>query len=383
MLSQFDKTPYFVMRACLEYVRQGAIFETARRDGTVHDMLYEGLVHSLKGQAEAMAGQYSGWRADQNFPGYMVKFDAPVVVRAPVHLVPVMPDREILNKIWDLSRVVRTTATSVICLSGSNAVRRVVSVVGDIDFCEYVYDLDTDTPNSIDKKFDLSDCRLLSLRLGDFSEAIPWTLEKRRATQEVAAKLSPLDKIYSNGKFDYLAESGAFGIIETSNLVIICDDEGNSRSLDKTFAAQEAPLVTYDWIPNQFASVYATGSYIQWLMNTIKDLRLAKNYSKAMKRSISLARFCFQDDITSRISSLFESSSVLQQIEVNNIEKLIAKCQPEATLIDLIEKLNWGLKKKQLELNLLREKPGIITEQEFNKKAQAIIDDQMYDLGLS
>src|SRR5262249_43076794 len=129
--------------------------------------------------SEIHENHYPGWHADLDHPGYLIRYDPPMTFRAPYHVLPTFPTGEQLAAIWDLSRAIRSSANSVICISGSNVLRRVFDIVADVDFCEYLYTSGSTTFEKMEANLD-GGRQLICLRLalGHKKWDYPWTADK-------------------------------------------------------------------------------------------------------------------------------------------------------------------------------------------------------------
>ena len=91
--------------------------------------LAEKLRGSLASCVALHAQAYGDWSDDGENVGFMVKIDGASFLRAPVHLVPLIPEKRFAAMIWKLTNEVRLSKNSIMALSGSNAVRRIFEYV--------------------------------------------------------------------------------------------------------------------------------------------------------------------------------------------------------------------------------------------------------------
>jgi hypothetical protein len=272
--------------------------------------------------AEVHAARYPGYVVDKRHPGYLVKFEPPMSVRVPYHVLPTFPTGDELEALWHLSRTIRSGDRSVISLSGSNVLRKVFDVVGDVDFCEYFPVDDTEGFDRMASNIDGTN-RVACLRLAfDGKEwRFPWGED--RPTKEVFAKtLDSSVQDRATMKVDYVGDVDRLGVTEISNLIIMVDEHGKSAGFVKTFAAQEAPLVPIDVLPNQMDDPAEMGRYVSWLINSIETLKAKGDMRKCLKRCASLSRVVFASDISDDISDLVSESTILLSHKVTELEKL-------------------------------------------------------------
>jgi hypothetical protein len=72
------------------------------------------------------------------------------------------------------------------------------------------------------------------------------------------------------------------GVTEITNVIIAVDKNGDSASLRRTFAAQEAPLVPIDQLPNQMNHPIEMGLY-QLACNIDHGPQKAAGHAKMLK----------------------------------------------------------------------------------------------------
>jgi hypothetical protein len=270
---------------------------------------------------------YSGWEADPDMPGYLIKVDPPMSLRVPFHILPVFPTGEALNDLWNLSRTLRSTSSSALCLSGSNAVRALFDIVNDVDFCEYV----PITAPPLEHNFGRtiggdSSYQCLRVASGGGNWRFPWG-STPPDPHSLFSSLDPSSEKFATCKFDLVAQRTNEVVMEVSNLVIACDAEGKSAAMQRTFAAQEAALGSLDWAPNNFGSVMEMGRYINWLLLQMKQYFAAGDHAKCLKRCGSISRVLFLPDVTKRIIGIAKKTSALQRNKVASLEALRTQLQ--------------------------------------------------------
>lgn len=335
--------------------------------------------------AQVHAGEYPDWKVDKAHPGYLIRFEPPALVRVPYHVLPTFPTGDALRVMWELSRSIRSSDTSIICLSGSNVLKRLFEVVGDVDFLEYLDVSDGYSFDGIVRNLDGGE-KLICLRLalGERRWTYPWKADK--PTPQFFKKTVNSDSdLYSSMKFDYVGEVQSIGIAEVTNLVIAIDKQGKSASMSKTFAAQEAPLVPIESLPNQMGEPVEMGRYIHWLLQSIKDYRGKGNMRKCLKRCASLSRVLFAADITNRIADIAMRSTVLLDHKLNELASLKAKLSnvPDKKAVTLLGILDANMTRLKGELETLGGKPDADGLKTFNDSVAKVADDLLSLLGQS
>ena len=238
----YDKDAVDIVLSCYDYYRQTVSSPRDVREGSVYENLQETLNAFLHGFAVLHQSMYKNWIADKENIGYLVKIDAPTVIWVPVHLVPLFPDDDKVNDLWNLASNVKTTNGSIICLSGSNAVGRVLTHAGDVDFCEYVFvPCKNLTIKLEDKLKPNSSIVCLKARICGHTWQIS-EKEDKSSFEEGISMIDPTDEELATGKYDFVATTSSIGATEVSNLMIFCNQAGASAGMVKTFAHQEAPF---------------------------------------------------------------------------------------------------------------------------------------------
>jgi len=210
----------------------------------------------------------------------------------------------------------------VISISGSNVMRKVFDFVGDIDFCEYFPVNDTSGFDTMASNMDGNErVACVSLTLGDKKWDYPWGDD--RPTKEFFASMTDCaDKDRSTMMVKYVGDIDHLGVAEITNLIIAVGENGASAGLTKTFAAQEAPLVPIEWLPNQMNDPIEMGRYIDWLTDSIMALSKKGDMRKCLKRCASLSRILFVPEITEEIADLAAKSTILLSQKAKELEAL-------------------------------------------------------------
>lgn len=271
---------------------------------------------------------YPGFEADKDHPGYLIKFEPPIFLRIPYHVLPTFPTGRELEQLWELSREIRSGNRSMISLSGSNVMRRIFDVVGDIDFCEYFPITDADGVAKIVSNLDgTSHLACLKLAFAGRKWQYPWGNDKP-TQQFFSAGMDCKNVSRSTLKVDYVGDVDRLGVTEITNLIIAIDENGKSAGLAKTFAAQEAPLVPIDLLPNQMNDPFEMGRYINWLANSIEEHMAKGDMRKCLKRYASLSRVIFRPEIADSIADLANSSAVMLAHKAAELAKVSALLRP-------------------------------------------------------
>ena len=295
------------------------------RTGSAYAAVREALTAMLEVMALLHAELYrdQGYKVDKQHPGYLIKSYRGLLFRIPYHVLPTFPSDESLPAIWDLSRKIRNSSKSTISISGSNVLRKLFEIVGDIDFCEYfrvAHGFDRVVRN-LD-----GDANVMCLKLTVSNPDPVWKWDEQRPTADALAEaIKPAVLKQSTFKMDYVGDIAHFGITEISNIVIALDGDGKSAGLVKTHAGQEVPLTSVDWLPNQMNDPIDMGRYIDWLARAIKSLQREGDMRKCLKRCASLSRILYLPRITDDIAALVdEHRPFLLNYQLGQLQRLCA-----------------------------------------------------------
>jgi hypothetical protein len=311
-----------LIAACAEYHHQNAESPMPNRKGVVYRQLADAVSKAFLSLSEFHTAVFAGWESDPDNPGYLAHMNPPAAVRVPFYLMPLFPDDQSIDEFWLLSRKIKSTPHSILCLSGSNAVGRAFKYVNDIDFCEYVPVNHKDLFGFIVDKV-LCGGEVIRLKLKIFDNN--WTFPSQDHEADVLDVVQNVDVTNSERsslKIDYLVPVFNGRAREASNILIFCDLNWNSAAKIKTFAGQEIIMATSDWVPNQLNDIDQLGRYVLFLFGEAKKYKEAKNHLKACKRALSLCRLCGYTDLSSEITSLFERSSAIIKAEIAEVNRI-------------------------------------------------------------
>lgn len=276
--------------------------------------LAEKLRGSLASCVALHAQAYGDWSDDGENVGFMVKIDGASFLRAPVHLVPLIPEKRFAAMIWKLTNEVRLSKNSIMALSGSNAVRRIFEYVDDVDFFEYVPDEpEIVHENIIDRMFANGAivCERAQLGLNLFSAPFD-----KPNTRIAIQTLSSEGSDHSSVKLDYLTSMVDDRPFEVTNISAFVGNNFAGRAKGKTFPFQEVLVSAQEVVPTQLDNPIQVGEYVSWLISQVQKYRSEGNYLKAAKRSLNLARFCWFDDILNSLHFLFENTTAVHEVEI-------------------------------------------------------------------
>jgi hypothetical protein len=373
MTLSLDKALNVLLVTCLDYFRSN---RDQKKKGQFYKKLRPPLSEWLSGMAKTHAGMYPGWTADKAYAGYLIRFDAPMMLRVPYHVLPTFPSGSALMAAWTLSRAIRSSDDSTICLSGSNVLREVFDVVGDVDFFEYLKIPRDDSSSKLDANVQGTD-ELLCLRvaLGSQKWEFPWKSGKPTG-KVLLAMLNPKSEDYSTMKFYYAGVVPTIGVSEISNMIVVVDSFGNSAGLRKTFAPQEVPLVPIDYLPNQMADPWEMGRYIDWLLESIIAYRKVDDMCKCLKRSASLSRVLYLSDVTGAIAKLAQQARVLLDRRIGEMRELDTKLSKltDDRSTKLVSALREQLVRLRKELKERGGPPGSAEKRTFRTEASRIAE---------
>lgn len=294
--------------------------------GEMHAALANKLSDAYRFLSQLNSMLLSDWNADSGNPGWLVKVDGALCIRAPVHLVQLFPDTNTITEIFRLGQLVKTTTDSMLYMSGSNAVRKILDVVDDIDFCEYMPMSNDGIAELLIDKLSLSEeiaCVELHCHASNRRYSQPFG--DRDAITECVNNLNPEDGEKATIMTSFLAKHSYERVFDVSNLIIACDKNYNSRGLSKTFAHQEVAITPRDIVPNKLDDVMNLGRYVTWLIGEIKNNLKSGNTLKSLKRLLSLSRVCWMPKYTNDIAAILDNSTMMHQREIETIGKLRAK----------------------------------------------------------
>jgi len=339
---KLDRPLAGILVTCRDYYRTNVDNTKRHKQSELYKLVQKALTSFLRAMAGAHATSYSGYTPDKDHPGYLIKLDPPMLFRVPYHVLPTFPTGDELEALWRLSRSIRSGNRSVISLSGSNVLRKIFELVGDVDFCEYFPVDDTEGFGQMASNIDgTTDVACLRLAFNGKKWHLPWGED--RPTKEFFAKtVDSSDNDKATMKVDYVGDVGNLGVTEISNLIIMVDKHWRSAAFARTFAAQEAPLSPIDWLPNQMDDPVEMGRYIDWLINSIIALNARGDMRKCLKRCASLSRVIFDPGTGNDIIDLISRSTVLLSHKVTEVERLssLLKSLPDARsqrLLGLVE----------------------------------------------
>ncbi|WP_156382014.1 MULTISPECIES: hypothetical protein [unclassified Aureimonas] len=316
-----DKSASAIYAVCESFYLINRNGQNNFNGNTMFEKVREGLLSYLSGISIVQQSIYPGWQADLNNPGFLIRIDPPVVMRAPYHIVPAFPTREQLDGVWRLSRIIKTVDDSVICLSGSGASQRANVRISDLDFCEYIRAKPDITARAIVER---SWSGLPILFKSIQFDGKKWD---SLSTEELIESISRIDSqndSLSHAKIDFIGVADGFRPIEVSNVMIFCDDHFKSASIERTFAAQEVHLDASVVVPNDLCNPYELGRYIHWLRTQIQYHRESNNFLKMLKRCISLSRLCFLNQTSESITSYISRSIEFLEYEAYSIEAVLS-----------------------------------------------------------
>lgn len=368
------------------YVQNRALAPETICSSSVFILLQNELKRNFQILSELVAEKYDGWQADADHPGYLFKRSDSSVVRFPYYLVPVAPNSEKLEKIWRISRSVKTTDDSTICLSGSTVSLSAVPNFSDIDFCEYIDVGDNGenhnpVRNGISENTVDRDGRFFrELKLGRKK----YNRKNRNDIVQDQETISPLVYDHSWGKIDYILEEVSelsaerLRICDVTNFMIFYGPTAGSKGKEKTFAHQEALLDASVNIPNDLTDPFQIGRYVYWLIEETENHLGNGNLVKACKRALALSRVGHLGKFSNQISEIALWTSGFIDAELEAISELIAELDPN----DRSGKRSLQRSKKLLELEKTRIE--VLTDgelQNFEAKASKVLGELLSHLG--
>jgi hypothetical protein len=335
-----------VIGCAVYFLGTTSVPDKVQKTSPFRELLAQKLRGSLASCVALHAQAYPDWSADGENVGFMVKIDGASFLRAPVHLVPLIPEKRFAALIWKLANEVRLSKNSIMALSGSNAVRRVFEYVDDIDFFEYVPDEPLSVKEAILKRIFAKgalSCEKASLGNDDFRPPFETV-----SIEEAIMRISPSDLASSSAKLGYVTLAFETRPLEVSNISAFVGPKFDGISRRKTFPFQEVLVSQREFVPSQLDDPVQVGEYVCWLISQIKKYKSEPNYLKASKRALNLARFCWFDDLLNELHFLFENTTAVHRVEIEATRRALGRILNGEILID-------GSYKEEVEgrLNLL------------------------------
>lgn len=244
--------------------------------------------------AEVFAAAEDDCYADPANPGYIVRRADGEQVRVPCHLAGDFPSSEDLRDLVRVARLVRVTSEGIICISGSATFLRSLCWAADLDYCEYA-----DTRRVLA----LHEALLVRRELSEQTVVCVGVVARGFTNEEVELGSGlPI----ARAKLDFLAcTDEANDVVEATNVLLpVADDR---RSLEHSFALQEAPLGDGTWLPQDLLDPTTFGRYALWLFRETAKKVASNDVVKAAKRGLSLARLCGLDGRADEIIRLLRA----------------------------------------------------------------------------
>jgi hypothetical protein len=248
--------------------------------------------------------------------GYLLKSFLDWQIAIPWPMSESFPNDVTLAEFCAFATAVRVGIDSSICLSGTSARTSEIPEIGDIDFAEYVFDLDLDFKE-----------RLLEVLRGKPGLAVPvefklvqgsmhsgskidcpWPLTETAYTQKHHDIISLAPS--SQSKIDFLGQSTAYGRIPITNMILPSSkDEYKTGFAENSYSFQEAVLLpglkpeAPVWPLMQVAELVGYACFL------VRDSRkyAPTNPLKAAKRASALGKFLFMHDFDEAFADILAS----------------------------------------------------------------------------
>lgn len=254
--------------------------------------------------------------------------------------------------------------------------RQIFDVIADIDFCEYFPVNDISGFDRLASNMDGNEkIACVKVAFADKKWHYPWG-DDRPTAEFFSTMIDTSDEDRSTMKVDYIGDAGHLGVTEITNLIIAIDESGRSAGLTRTFAAQEAPLVPIDWLPNQMNDPIEMGRYINQLTDSIVAMSKKGDMRKCMKRCAALSRVIFAKDITNEIMDLVKKSSTYHSHKLQELEKIsvMLKLLKDGRSIRLNTLISTQVKELEVTLSKRGGIPDESVRKQFDDEARGIAD---------
>lgn len=319
------QSPYLnTMALCVDFYRNSRNYDTAEIKGSdYYKKLSKNISEVFLSYASLVAINHSNdnWGADNDYPGYVSRMGHGFTVRVPFHLAPLFPSQESLAEIWKVSRHIKTSDRSTLCLAGSLTAFRAIGSYSDVDFCEYIPVESQEINQMISEKVTIK-APIACFSLDLCSVTRP-DADGEMAVDGVDFGIDPSVAAKAFGKIDYLASVGKKRIIEATNVMLFTNKTGGCAARDRTFQPQETILENTAFIPHYLCCPLEVGRYVDWLRSQILKYLDEENFTKAIKRSISLASFLGLQSSLDAIKKMNDSSSAFIEYEIAEMKKLM------------------------------------------------------------
>lgn len=224
-----------------------------------------------------------------SYPGFLSRQGELYSYLVPYNLVSTFPTLEQLSWVEPTIASVKLKDTSRICFSGSSTFIGELSSIGDLDFCEYLTDID-DIGNAIISKMTIENPVLAKIKCGEMKENFPFQSHSFSTHKFDATNLSPF-------KMDYILKDSFYSHLPVTNVIIAIPDVSDLSPMHASFAFQEVVVEAGHSLipqrklhdPNEF------GRYVEWLRAQVihyineaeKGIASLHLGIKALKRALS------------------------------------------------------------------------------------------------
>jgi len=252
---------------------------------------------------------------DSDHPGYVFIKKGRSTFAVPFFIAELFPKGALLAEIGLLANKIKIQDNSVFCISGSGCSLGADIPVADIDFCEYLPSINTNTVEGLIGAARLASpdcvCHRVSVD-GDQTWAHPWPEVVNRPTTELLITTTAALNESTKRKVDFVANLQKLGVLEVTNRLLVLDfaysEVGEGRS---SYSLQEVPLDTTQWVPRVLSDPLELGRYLIWLEKTTQELLLnsasdPRSTIKLLRRAMSLGRILMARDETQELYELLK-----------------------------------------------------------------------------
>jgi hypothetical protein len=241
--------------------------------------------------------------------GYLKGMLDETAVFIPWYLADVFPGGTLARELKQLALRLHVDPEGSICLSGSAVFRGALSIIGDIDFCEYAMSSPSNIPMLIGQMLQRNnDAPLVRIYLPGKRPKVdffaPWndTIEELSSRYEnETAENAPILML------EHLVSQGALGLLPCTNRLLPVEQSNPAVGHGKTtFVFQEAVFVSGDSPPRSLVAPLELADYVAWLRDEIRSdtdpgSSEKLNSVKRLKRALSLARLIHLHEIAREI----------------------------------------------------------------------------------
>lgn len=238
-------------------------------------------------------------------PGYVFINQNGCSYAVPFFMADMLPAGSLLAELNDLSKRVRISPESIMCLSGSGCSLGLEVPIADIDFCEYLKGVDSSFAERFVGAAQVESSKLVCMNIIASPKkrwSRPWSDDVAKPTRNFIEKTKRLLQKSAHKKIDYIANTKSLGVLEVTNKMLAIDfAHGEVGEARHSFSLQEIPFEAGSWVPRKLSDPLEIGRYVNWLIEATKDYLQKSTETprfavKSLRRVLPLARVLLARD---------------------------------------------------------------------------------------